>query len=417
MVHSGAARTNAAVNEARLALRLAWRNLGRNRRRSLITGAAIAFALFFAVILRSLQLGVYNHMVATVVGSMSGYVQVSDTAYWPSQNLDYALYEDPTWLEELRANPDVATAYPRLQGFALLSAGERSGVAQWIGLSPEEAAAPLWQARLASGSWTAAPGSLWLGKRLAEQLRVTVGDSVVALGQGYQGSMAGASWVVAGTLNLGNPELEKRSAVVELSEAQAFAGAYGLWSYVQVTPRRIELSEDPTGELAAQHPLAGAHFLGWQTRMPELIQAIQADSTGGRIILFVLYVVIGFGLLGTMIMLANERQREFAMQLAMGMGRGILAGTVFIEVLLLSAAGAVSGGILGRIAVLILDRYPLRLQGEVAAAMEQQGWEPILPPSLDPWITLTHAGVIVLIALTAAAWPLRTVFKTSPVHR
>jgi putative ABC transport system permease protein len=405
------------VTAARLALRLAWRNLGRNRRRSLITGAAIAFALFFAVILRSLQLGVYNHMVATVVGSMSGYVQVSDTAYWPSQNLDYALYEDPAWLEELRADGDVASAYPRLQGFSLVTLGEQSGVAQWIGISSEEAEDPLWKARLASGSWNPAPGSVWLGRRLAEQLRAAVGDTVVAMGQGFQGSMAGASWVVAGTLNMGNPELEKRSAVLGLADAQEFAGAYGMWSYVQVTPRRTELSHDPTAELGARHPLDGARFLGWQTRMPELIQAIQADSSGGRVILFILYVVIGFGLLGTMIMLANERQREFAMQLAMGMRRGLLAGIVFVEVLILSLTGAAVGAVLGRVAVLILDRFPLRLQGDVAAAMEQQGWEPILPPSLDGSITLTHAGIIVLIALLAAAWPLRTVFKTSPVQR
>ena len=405
------------MTAARLALRLAWRNLGRNRRRSLITGAAIAFALFFAVILRSLQLGVYNHMVATVVGSMSGYVQVSDTAYWPSQNLDYALYENPAWLEKLRADGDVASAYPRLQGFSLVTLGEQSGVAQWIGISSEEAEAPLWKARLASGSWTPAPGSVWLGRRLAEQLRAAVGDTVVAMGQGFQGSMAGASWVVAGTLNMGNPELEKRSAVVGLADAQEFAGAYGMWSYVQVTPRRTELSHDPTAELGARHPLDGARFLGWQTRMPELIQAIQADSSGGRVILFILYVVIGFGLLGTMIMLANERQREFAMQLAMGMRRGLLAGIVFVEVLILSLTGAAVGAVLGRVAVLILDRFPLRLQGDVAAAMEQQGWEPILPPSLDGSITLTHAGIIVLIALLAAAWPLRTVFKTSPVQR
>ncbi len=405
------------MTAARLALRLAWRNLGRNRRRSLITGAAIAFALFFAVILRSLQLGVYNHMVATVVGSMSGYVQVSDTAYWPSQNLDYALYEDPAWLEELRADGDVASAYPRLQGFSLVTLGEQSGVAQWIGISSEEAEDPLWKARLASGSWNPAPGSVWLGRRLAEQLRAAVGDTVVAMGQGFQGSMAGASWVVAGTLNMGNPELEKRSAVLGLADAQEFAGAYGMWSYVQVTPRRTELSHDPTAELGARHPLDGARFLGWQTRMPELIQAIQADSSGGRVILFILYVVIGFGLLGTMIMLANERQREFAMQLAMGMRRGLLAGIVFVEVLILSLTGAAVGAVLGRVAVLILDRFPLRLQGDVAAAMEQQGWEPILPPSLDGSITLTHAGIIVLIALLAAAWPLRTVFKTSPVQR
>jgi hypothetical protein len=75
------------------------------------------------------------------------------------------------------------------------------------------------------------------------------------------------------------------------------------------------------------------------------------------------------------------------------------------------------GAVLGRVAVLILDRFPLRIQGDVAAAVEQQGWEPILPPSLDWSISLTHGGIIVVIALLAAAWPLRTVFKTSPIHR
>ena len=407
----------ARQSELGLAARLAFRNLGRNRRRSLITGAAIAFALFFAIILRSLQLGVYGHMVSTVVGSMSGYVQVSDTAYWPSQNLDYSLYEDQQWLENLRQDPEVASAYPRIQGFGLLSVGDRSGVAQWIGLSPEEAQSRLWQTRLASGSWESGPGSVWLGKRLAEQLQVEPGDSLVAMGQGFQGSVAGASWILAGTLHLGNPELEKRSAILKLEDAQDFSGAYGMWSYVQVTPHRRDINQDPSAELGARHPLDGAHFLSWQTRMPELIQTIQADTTGGRVILFILYVVIGFGLLGTMIMLANERRREFAMQLAMGMRRGLLAGTVFIEVLLLSLAGAATGILAGRIAVLILDRYPLRLWGDVAAAIEQQGWEAILPPSLDWSISFTHAGIIVLITLAAAAWPLRTVFKTSPVHR
>jgi ABC-type lipoprotein release transport system permease subunit len=237
------------------------------------------------------------------------------------------------------------------------------------------------------------------------------------MGQGFQGSVAGASWVLAGTLHMGNPELEKRSAIIELQEAQDFSGAYGMWSYVQVTPKGRDINHDPSAELGARHPLDGAHFLSWQTRMPELIQTIQADTTGGRVILFILYVVIGFGLLGTMIMLANERRREFAMQLAMGMRRGLLAGTVFIEVLLLSLAGAATGILAGRIAVLILDRYPLRLWGDVAAAIEQQGWEAILPPSLDWSISFTHAGIIVLITLAAAAWPLRTVFKTSPVHR
>ena len=74
-----------------LSLTMAWRNIGRNRRRSAITGSAVAFALFFAISLRSFQLGIYEHMVDTLVGGISGYIQVSDSAYWPAQNIDLAI--------------------------------------------------------------------------------------------------------------------------------------------------------------------------------------------------------------------------------------------------------------------------------------------------------------------------------------
>ena len=84
-----------------LSLTMAWRNLGRNRRRSAITGSAVAFALFFAISLRSLQLGVYEHMVDTLVGGISGYIQVSDSAYWPAQNIDLAIPENLQWKKTL----------------------------------------------------------------------------------------------------------------------------------------------------------------------------------------------------------------------------------------------------------------------------------------------------------------------------
>ena len=117
-----------------LTTRMAWRNLGRNRRRSAITAAAVAFALFFAILIRSMQLGIYGHMIDTVVGGMAGYVQVSDSAYWPSQNLDLALPEDPEWLDAVQADPNVTSATPRLAGFTLLSKQSESAVAQWTGV-------------------------------------------------------------------------------------------------------------------------------------------------------------------------------------------------------------------------------------------------------------------------------------------
>ncbi|HAG48882.1 MAG TPA: hypothetical protein DCL07_02905, partial [Cryomorphaceae bacterium] len=127
---------------------MAWRNLGRNKRRSGITAAAVAFALFFAILIRSLQLGIYGHMIDRSEGGMAGYVQVADSAYWPSQNIDMALPEDAAWLHSVRQDPGVISANPRLAGFTLLSHQKQSAVAQWTGVDFDQEDTAYWNSRL-----------------------------------------------------------------------------------------------------------------------------------------------------------------------------------------------------------------------------------------------------------------------------
>ena len=393
---------------ARLALRLAWRNLGRNRRRSAISVAAVAFALFFAVVMRSLQLGVYGHMIETLVGNVLGYTEVAAEGYWPLQSLDAALPENPEWLAAVEADDQVGKAAPRVSGFAWLSGAKGGSAAQLVGIDA---------AREKRSVGDGPPGSIWLGPGLARQLGVTVGDSVVGLGQGYQGSFANGGFVVAGEVTVGNPDLEKRLAVISLLDAQQFYGAYGLWTSVVLSPDEPTNHRAVAARLPQDHPLEGAVWRTWEERMPELDQAIRADSTGGLVVLSVLYVVIGFGLLGTMLMLAEERKREFSMQIALGVSRRLLAATVFLEATFLAALGALIGGGVGRLVVEIMHVYPLRLRGELAEAIVRQGWAPILPPSMDPSIVVTHALLIWLLAVLVALWPVRAVFNAPTVFR
>ena len=404
----------------RLIFRMAWRNLGRNKRRSGITAAAVAFALFFAILIRSLQLGIYGHMIDTVVGGMAGYVQVADSAYWPSQNIDMALPEDAAWLHSVRQDPGVISANQRLAGFTLLSHQKQSAVAQWTGVDFDQEDTAYWNSRLVAGSFeTAAEGPfpVWLGRYLAERLKANLGDTLIGLGQGYQGSMANDLFTVAGTLRLGNPELEKRMAIMRLSDAQSYSGAYGLWGTVMITPKNPHASLEAAQSFSLAHPMPYATWTSWEQRMPELQQAIQADSAGGIVILLILYVVISFGLLGTMIMLASERQREFTMQIALGVKRRVLLGVVFVEAVLMGLLGAGIGMFMGRGCVYYFHLHPLRLVGDMALAMEQQGWEPILPPTMDWYISLTHGVIVVSLMLFASLWPMYVVYKSPAIQR
>lgn len=403
-----------------LSLTMAWRNLGRNRRRSAITGSAVAFALFFAISLRSFQLGIYEHMIDTLVGGISGYIQVSDSAYWPAQNIDLAIPENPQWKKALENDNRIKSVRPRLSGFALLSSQKESSVARWMGVDFELEDTAFWKNRLRSGTFN--PNlkkniPVWLGKRLAEGLNVDIGDTIVGLGQGYQGSMANDLLIVAGTLALGNPELEKRAAVMKFNDAQEFSGAYGMWGSVLITPYEKEKSLGLSSQLSSELKLEGASWSSWEERMPELKQLIQADSAGGVIVLFILYTVISFGLLGTMIMLASERRREFTMQIALGVKRSILAKMILIEAFFVGIFGSIVGIILGRSLAYYLHLNPPRLIGDAALAMENMGWEPILPPSLDWSITFTHTAIVICIVLLVSLWPVLTVYKSSAINR
>ncbi|CAI8291708.1 MAG: ABC transporter permease YtrF [Owenweeksia sp. TMED14] len=399
---------------------MAWRNLGRNRRRSTITASAVAFALFFAISLRSLQLGIHEHMIDTIIGGVSGYIQVSDSSYWPAQNIDLAIPENTRWFDKLENDDRVKSVRPRLSGFNLLSYKNESSVAQWIGVDFEKEDTAFWNNKLITGSFKDRKSKIipvWLGRKLAFLLNVNIGDTIVGLGQGYQGGLANDLLLVAGTLKLGNPELEKRAAILKLKDAQEYSGAYGMWGSVLITPKDKKNSLNLTSALSLDHKLKGASWSSWEERVPELKQAIRADSTGGIVTLFILYIVISFGLLGTMIMLANERQREFTMQIALGVKRRILTRVVLIEALLMGLLGSIIGITLGRSLAYFLHLNPPRLLGDAALAMENMGWEPVLPPSLDWSIAITHTSIVLFIVLFVSFWPVFVVYKSPAINR
>ena len=116
-------------------------------------------------------------------------------------------------------------------------------------------------------------------------------------------------------------------------------------------------------------------------------------------------------------MLASERRREFTMQIALGVKRNVLAKVVLIEALLVGALGSVFGIIMGRSLAYYLHLNPPRLIGDAALAMENMGWEPVLPPSLDWSITFTHTVIVICIVLLVSLWPVLTVYKSSAINR
>ena len=117
-------------------LKMAWRNCWRNKRRTLITAASIFFAVFFAIIMRSFQLGTYGHMIRQSIEMFSGYLQVQNPEYYDDPHLDHSITYNAQMMDTLTKYPGVKVAVPRVEAFALVSTGNQSKGVMVIGIDP-----------------------------------------------------------------------------------------------------------------------------------------------------------------------------------------------------------------------------------------------------------------------------------------
>ena len=367
--------------------------------------ASVGFAVFAAVLMRSFQLGSYDNMIENVVGQFTGYQQIHAEGYWEEQTLENS-FEQP-------ADSMLEGYAPRIESFALAALGQKSRGAIVVGLDPDREIPGLkLHERIKQGKlFKPQDRAVVLGEGLADYLGARVGDSLVMLSQGYHAVSSTGLYPVVGIVSLGSPELSKNLLFMPLEESRWFYGMEGrLTTLVSHKPVDGESTGIP---IQADVPL---EMLPWQALLPDLDQAIRFDSLGGKIFLSVLYLVIMFGLFGTVLMMTHERTREFGVLIAIGMSRRVLSAVAVLESILLALFGGILGWALIYPVTIWLNRHPLRLTGELERASLEYGFEPILPTSTDLTIGFWQMLIVVSMAIFCSTYAIFAVYKNQPVH-
>lgn len=388
--------------------RLAWRNIWRNRRRSLITMASVMFAVLLAIVMKSMISGVWGKMVRDVVSFSSGYIQVHKKGYWEEQSIDNSFGEDTALFRALEADPEIAAWAPRLESFSLASVGEKTKGVLVHGIDPErEDATTRLAGRVTSGDYfRQGDRAVMIAEGLAAQLRLRVNDTLVLLGQGYHANMAAGKFPVRAILHLGAVELNQSMVWMPLPACREYFTAGGMLTSVSVMLRDNE-EMDPVRERLRQMPLAaGYEIMTWKEMLPELDQMVEGDSAAHFLVIYVLYFVISFGIFGTLLMMMNERMHEFGILLAIGMKKRVMALVTVTEVLLMAMIGALAGALVALPVLLYFHAHPIRFSGELARVYEGFGMEAVLPPSLEPGIFFSQAWTVFFIVMVLSAYPL-----------
>ena len=396
-------------------IKLAWRNIWRNKKRSLITISAIFIAVFLCVLLRALQLGLYDNMINNVVGSYSGYIQIHSKDFWDEQIVDNSFSPDKGFINEIESINGVSNTLQRIQSGSLASSSDLSKFVFVTGIEPlKESSLTNWEKRLIKGQLLKEESkSLNVGKGVAKYFDLKIGDTLVLLGQGYHGMQAAGAYPVSGILDLKNPTLNKITVFMTLPQAQDFLSAQNMITHLILNKK--ENKDEDAIALDIKNLINDEVYevMTWREMIPELEQTIKADSAGGLIMVFILYMIVTFGIFGTVLMMTQERKYEFGVLISIGMKKIRLIKTMIYETVLLASVGAILGIALSRPVIIFLS--PIKFPKEQAQMFENLGFEAVIPLMNTYDIPLTHGFIIFFISLIVCLYPLSVIIKLDPI--
>ena len=396
--------------------KIAWRNLWRNRKRTLITVASIFFGVYISTVMSSMQEGSYSGMIDNIVKFYSGYLQIHNEDYWDNKTINNSFDENDSLINKIKSVKEITQVTKRIESFALMSSGNLSLGAAVVGISPQSEDSITHLSKwISSGKYlTTKDDGILMGAALAKYLKVKVNDTIVMLGQGYHGASAADKFVVRGILNFPSPELSKGFVYMSLNKCQNFYSANNLLtSYVLMV-------SDPYHVAKAKRKLTQLislpyKVMTWSEMQPEMLNMIESDRAGGIIMKFILYIIIGFGIFGTIMMMISERKREFGVMIAVGMQKSKLRNILIYEILLIGLIGIIAGFIAGIPTIAYYYANPIVLTGDAAKTMVDMGIEPLMQFTWKASVFYYQAIVVFILTLFVAIYPISTIRKLKVV--
>ena len=354
----------------------------------------------------SMQTGQYAAMAENIARMGAGHLQIQTPEYLDNPDLERTIPGASALISRIRALPSVNAALPRAATFALVSSGERTAGAQIVAVDPQaEAQAMILPQQIAAGGRYLRDinsDETVIGAALAINLGIGIGDQMVILGTGLEGSVATTSLTVVGLIDSGVAELDRGLVHVPMNTFRdAFELGDACNSIVLMADNQANTTELAT-EIGSILP-AGLSLRNWDDVRPELSSLMEVKRLGGYFFFVLLGTMVTFSIVNTFVMTVFERTREFGMLMAVGLTPGRLQWMLQLESVLLCGAGVLAGALISVALVLYLAKAGIPVPASAGSVMRQFQMPSRLYPSFD-LAGLLWPSVLMFVATQAAAF-------------
>jgi ABC-type lipoprotein release transport system permease subunit len=389
-------------------LRIAWRNLWRNRRRTALALCAIglsqALVIFYGGILR----GYSDWMIETITGPMLGHVQVHAPGWRKERAMDETLPHVAESIAAIRRVPDAAGASARIYAPALAAKGRQGYAVMVLGVSPQEESG---RSGLLHSAPTLPSGKqVLVGSALASQMGLAPGDTLAVIGQAADGSLANDLYFVAGVVTTPVDLVNRLGVVMGLHEAQSLFVMPDEAHEIVIRAQRADEAAAVAAGVAALPLLRGEEVLDWKRIAPEMVDLVDLVEVSWLFVLVLVFIAAAAGVANTMLMATFERVRELGMLLALGTRPGRIVRLIVVESLALGVTGALLGTALGAAVVAITRRTGVDFAALVSGspsdvAFMGMNMSMTVFPSLAPAHVIQGFLAVAVTSVVASIWP------------
>jgi ABC-type lipoprotein release transport system permease subunit len=402
-------------------LHLAWKNLWRIRRRTIITLTAVAFSIMLVQSLHNLSYGVYAGMVDSGVKAGSGHIAVYRDGYLDSRE-ESLYFEDRDLVEKIAAITGVEQVLPRLYVPALAQSSRESRGVVLVGVDPqrERQINPFLKSIGQDDMIRSADSrDAVVGERLLEELQISPGQKFVVTAQHRDGTLHSELLRVRGVVRTGMKDVDNSLILIGRDRAGLLIGSPGAVHELAV----VLSNPDDEGTvikrvatLLSSHP--GTEAVSWERAMPNLANAIKLDYASQKFIFLIILMIVTIGVINTLLMSVMERMREFGVILALGCKPMRLRGMIMLEALALGLISAAIGSLLGCLATWYLVDVGINLAAFAPDTLEFGGvvFDPVIHASWNPDWMVRIAVYVVLLTLLAALYPAIKAGRITPVE-
>jgi putative ABC transport system permease protein len=398
-------------------LKISWRNVWRNKARSLVIIMAIGFGLWGGIFATAFLNGMIEQMFDSGIKSQVSHVQIHHNEYDREKLTELYIDDSDEMINYLRESSDVMAFSARTLASGMFNTASMVAGVEIIGIDPEqEQMTTDLGGHLTDGMFFSndVAHPVVIGKRLADKMKVETGSRIVLTFQNMNGDITSAAFRVAGLYRTSNSGNDERKVYILRNEMAELIGSSGIVNEIAILLDHHDKASEYSEYVSERFP--GNEVRTWSEIAPELSFMTEFSGVAMLVLVIIILFAMAFGLLNTMLMTIFERTNELGVLMSVGMNKTRVFLMIMFETCFLVITGAVFGGLLGMLSVSVTRSRGIDLTSIGGEALLEYGIDTVVFPSLDQIFYVNLAVLVLITAVAASVYPAWKALRLNPAE-